>query len=327
MRAFTSPQSPPESPAIRGLGWDIHSPFSGNRGDLFPVGSYGHTGFTGTSIWIDPFTDSYVILLANAVHPHHKGAITGLRSRVATIAAAGLGVDVRQSMLPASYAVRRRRSLPPRQPVRNLRTMTGLDVLGCDGFPSLKGRRVGLITNHTGMSREGKPKHRPDARRGRRSAGRLFARARHRRQARTRSRSATRRIEPRGLPVYSLYAGDNRRPTAEMLRGIDTLVFDIQDIGVRFYTYACTMAIRDGRGRAARVAFRGSRPAQPDHRRTRRRPGARQRCEVLCRMPRGPGQPRDDGRRVRPAAQRRDQSESRTAGDRHAQLGAGRLVG
>src|ERR1039457_1509351 len=85
---FTTPQSPPDQPILRGLGWDIDSPFSGNRGDLFPIGSYGHTGFTGTSIWIDPSTKSYVILLANSVHPFRRPAITSLRGRVATIAAA-----------------------------------------------------------------------------------------------------------------------------------------------------------------------------------------------------------------------------------------------
>ena len=86
VQTMTAPQTPPDQYVVRGLGWDIDSPFAGNRGDLFPPGlSYGHTGFTGTSIWIDPTTKSYVILLANAVHPHRKLAITGLRARVATV--------------------------------------------------------------------------------------------------------------------------------------------------------------------------------------------------------------------------------------------------
>src|SRR5206468_10584459 len=55
-----------------GFGWDIDSPFSSNRGDFLPVGSYGHTGFTGTSMWIDPTTQSYIILLTNAVHPRDR---------------------------------------------------------------------------------------------------------------------------------------------------------------------------------------------------------------------------------------------------------------
>lgn len=87
---FTSPQSPPQLPDVRGFGWDIDSRFSGNRGDLFPIGSYGHTGFTGTSLWIDPFSKSFVILLSNSGHPKLRSPITSLRGRVASAAAAGL---------------------------------------------------------------------------------------------------------------------------------------------------------------------------------------------------------------------------------------------
>ena len=60
------------------------------RGDLFLVGSYGHTGFTGTSIWIDPFTKTYIVLLTNRVHPTSKTSVTDLRSEVASAAAASL---------------------------------------------------------------------------------------------------------------------------------------------------------------------------------------------------------------------------------------------
>src|SRR5947209_19192220 len=88
---FTEPQTPPDQAILRGLGWDVDSPHSGNRGELFPIGSYGHTGFTGTSIWIDPSTQTYVILLANSVHPDPRPAITALRGKVATIPAASGG--------------------------------------------------------------------------------------------------------------------------------------------------------------------------------------------------------------------------------------------
>ena len=94
VQKFTSPQSPADQPILRGLGWDIDSPYSSNRGDLFPIGSYGHTGFTGTSLWIDPFSRTYVILLTNAVHPHRGKSLNSLRSRVATIAAASFGITV-----------------------------------------------------------------------------------------------------------------------------------------------------------------------------------------------------------------------------------------
>ncbi len=87
IRKFTSPETPPDQPVLRGLGWDIDSPYSSNRGELFPIGSYGHTGFTGTSIWIDPSTKSYVILLTNSVHPNRGKNLSPLRASVATIAA------------------------------------------------------------------------------------------------------------------------------------------------------------------------------------------------------------------------------------------------
>src|SRR6204780_1638586 len=92
---FTTPQSPAAQPILRGLGWDIDSPYSSNRGELFPIGSYGHTGYTGTSLWIDPFSHSYVIILTNAVHPHRGHSVVSLRSRGATIAAASFGITAR----------------------------------------------------------------------------------------------------------------------------------------------------------------------------------------------------------------------------------------
>src|SRR5688500_1237203 len=85
---MTSPATPPGEANVRGLGWDIASSFSGNKGDLIPLGSFGHTGFTGTSIWIDPASKLFVILLSNRVHPDGKGDVGALRARVASIAAA-----------------------------------------------------------------------------------------------------------------------------------------------------------------------------------------------------------------------------------------------
>jgi CubicO group peptidase (beta-lactamase class C family) len=76
--------------AGRGLGWDVTSDYSSNRGDLFGPASYGHSGYTGTSIWIDPETRTYVIFLTNRVHPDDKGSIIALRSRVANVVAASI---------------------------------------------------------------------------------------------------------------------------------------------------------------------------------------------------------------------------------------------
>src|SRR5580704_9639394 len=94
---MTTPQQPPTSQVLRGFGWDIDSPFSSPRGDLLPVGSFGHTGFTGTSLWIDPTTRTYIIILTNAVHPRGKGNAIALRSKIATAVAAALPLTVTES--------------------------------------------------------------------------------------------------------------------------------------------------------------------------------------------------------------------------------------
>jgi uncharacterized protein YbbC (DUF1343 family) len=210
---FTEPESPPGQPIVRGLGWDIDSPYSGARGELFPIGSYGHTGFTGTSIWIDPSSKSYVILLANSVHPDARPALTPLRRKVATIVAAALGIHA---------------------------TLTGLDVLVARKFQPLQGKRVGLITNQTGVDRLGR--RNLDLMR---AAGvpvvALFS-PEHGLQGREDAPGLPDITDPAtGIQVFSLY-GQTERPTPEMLRGIDALVFDIQDVGARFYTYETTMA-------------------------------------------------------------------------------------
>ncbi|PYP99991.1 MAG: hypothetical protein DMF82_23290, partial [Acidobacteria bacterium] len=90
---MTSPATPPELRDVRAFGWDLDSRFASNSGDLLPVGSFGHTGFTGTSIWIDPLTGVYVVFLSSRLHPDGKGDVTPLRARVATAVAAAL-VDV-----------------------------------------------------------------------------------------------------------------------------------------------------------------------------------------------------------------------------------------
>jgi CubicO group peptidase (beta-lactamase class C family) len=76
--------------AGRGLGWDLDSPQSTSRGDLFGPHSYGHTGYTGTSIWIDADTETFLIFLTNRVHPDDKGVVAALRSRVANVTAAAI---------------------------------------------------------------------------------------------------------------------------------------------------------------------------------------------------------------------------------------------
>ena len=92
----SDPLLAPRYPAIngqnlRGFGWDIDTVYS-VRGKIFPIGSFGHTGYTGTTLWIDPGSDTYVILLANSIHPRGNPPITNLRGEVATAAARALGL-------------------------------------------------------------------------------------------------------------------------------------------------------------------------------------------------------------------------------------------
>lgn len=249
--AMTSPQTPAGMTSVRGLGWDIDTSFSGNRGDLFPVGtSYGHTGFTGTSLWIDPASESYVIFLSSRLHPDGTGDVGQLRSRIATVAAAGIA-SLQDGGSSRAVSTEIQAALP-RAPARNARrepagtlspgsVLTGLDVLARDGFKQLRGKKIGLITNHTGRSRDGHStidllKAAPGL-----ELVSLFSPEHGIRGVLDDDVPAT-KDEKTGLPIYSLfYKGGTGRPAEGTLAGIDTLVVDLQDVGVRFYTYQLAM--------------------------------------------------------------------------------------
>jgi uncharacterized protein YbbC (DUF1343 family)/CubicO group peptidase (beta-lactamase class C family) len=239
---MTSSQSPEGKMMVRGLGWDLDSPFASNRGELFPVGSFGHTGFTGTDLWIDPVTKTYLIILTNRVHPDGKGDVVPMRTEIATLLAAALGpasarqvLASRRSLTGYSELVKSYRM----QGLRNGKVQTGIDVLEAENFASLDGRRVGLITNATGVDAAGRRTidllaHVPGVK-----LLALFS-PEHGLATQADSRVSSSTDATTGLPVYSLY-GDTERPTDRMLEGLDTLVFDIQDVGVRFYTYITTL--------------------------------------------------------------------------------------
>jgi uncharacterized protein YbbC (DUF1343 family) len=211
---MTSRATPAGERNVRGLGWDIDSSFSSSRGVLLPIGSFGHTGFTGTSLWIDPASGMFVVFLSNRLHPEGKGDVVQLRGRVATIAASALG-----------------------------HTLTGIDVLRADAFAPLKGKWIGLVTNHTGRARDDATTidllYNSSTANGHTLVALFSPEHGIRGVLDTNVPSTT--DEKTGLRIHSLY-GDTRRPTDTMLQGIDTLVIDLQDIGARFYTYMTTMA-------------------------------------------------------------------------------------
>ena len=249
---FTEPQSPPDQPILRGLGWDIDSPYSSNRGELFPIGSYGHTGFTGTAIWIDPTTKTYVILLANSVHPDLRPAITPLRAKVATIAAAAFGTTVQQVAL-TGYNETLTGPGARRQVQRNGHTLTGLDVLAAKSFAPFAGKRIGLITNQSGLSAAGE-RNIDLMRKAGITIAAIFSPEHGFLGVEDHPGIADTTDPATGIRVFSLYGATNR-PTPQMLHGIDALVFDIQDVGVRFYTFETTMLYAMEAAATARIPY------------------------------------------------------------------------
>ena len=240
-----APSTAAGEPNVRGLGWDLDSSFSSNRGELFPIGSFGHTGFTGTSMWIDPATETFVVVLANRVHPDGKGDATPLRARLATLVAAATAETAppvaytARSPKPAIRAVTaaaRAGEPSPRAPVQ-----TGIDVLRAEGFARLAGAKVALLTNHTGVARDGTSTIDLLHAAKNLTLVALFS-PEHGIRGTLDDKVPSGKDEKTGLPIYSLY-GDVRRPTDATLAGVDTIVIDLQDIGVRFYTYAATMGL------------------------------------------------------------------------------------
>ena len=239
---MTTPETPVDSMVERGLGWDIDSPFSSNRGELFPLGSFGHTGFTGTDIWIDPFSQTYLVLLTNAVHPNGMGSVGSLRARIADLVASAFGVIPTPEQLAARIpptGFYERMNAYRTEGIHNDKVLTGIDVLEAENFQSLAGRRLGLVTNHSGRDAAGRRTidvlyHAPGVR-----LVAIFS-PEHGLLGKADERVSSTTDQLTGLPVYSLY-GDTERPTDRMLEGLDALVFDIQDAGVRFYTYTTTL--------------------------------------------------------------------------------------
>ncbi|MGZ4839339.1 MAG: serine hydrolase, partial [Terriglobales bacterium] len=248
---MTTPQQPPNATSVRGFGWDIDSPFSSNRGDLLPVGSFGHTGFTGTSLWMDAVTRTYIIILTNAVHPRgHSKDVVSLRNRTATAVTAALKLSeseeekmrlARITGYNDSYAASRRIN------VRNGQVKTGIDVLEANNFDTLRApgkvRRIGVLTNQTGIDGLGRrtidvlaqaegiklaaifsPEHGVTGDLDTEAVGNTVD-------------AATR------VPVYSVYGNTDakRRPPLEVLKDLDAVVYDVQDAGARFYTYETTL--------------------------------------------------------------------------------------
>jgi SSS family transporter len=297
----SQPGLAPHYPAIkgqdlRGFGWDIDTAFSKPRGAIFPIGSFGHTGFTGTSLWMDPASDTYVILLANAIHPRGNPPISNLRGQVATAAAQAFGLAPLNSVIstsqplpnslilsegaghhpapqskdpdaaaPATTAetisttrpdplVRRlsdrEENRQRKGPLAEIRggsnyfasVDTGIDVLESTHFTALTNvHHIGLFTNQSGIDAQ-----------GHRTIDILHSLTTYNLQLTTlfspehglttsldTEHIANSTDPATHLPIISLYGAHDadRRPTHAQLANLDAVVIDLQDAGVRFWTY------------------------------------------------------------------------------------------
>ncbi|MFZ2493864.1 MAG: exo-beta-N-acetylmuramidase NamZ domain-containing protein [Thermoanaerobaculia bacterium] len=247
VKRMTSVQSPPQVAIRRAGGFDIDSGYARPRGDVFPIGSFGHTGWTGGFLWIDPWSQTFYVALSNRVHPQGRQSVVALQKKLGTAVAHAAGVSKTDQ------------ALAPRPGgsvgwiVGGADAWNGVDSLHAGGYAPLKGKRVGLITNHTGIDRTGNPtadllRSAPEV-----NLVALFS-PEHGIRGTFDAKIEDSVDEVTGLPVHSLY-GERRKPAPEQLAGLDVLVFDIQDIGARFYTYISTMGLAMEAAAEAGVTF------------------------------------------------------------------------
>ena len=198
--------------ALRGLGWDIAKPDTSDFGASFGPRSFGHTGYTGTALWIDPTTNSFVVILTSRLYPSDHGDAKPLRAAIADLVA---------------------RVFQPK-------VLPGIDVLEDQHFAPLLGKRVGVLTNLAGRDLAGRRTIDAIANAPGMTLAAIFA-PEHGLASDREGKIDGSHDRATGLPVYSLY-GATTHPTDQMLNGLDAIVIDLQDVGVRFYTYPTTVA-------------------------------------------------------------------------------------
>ncbi len=193
------------------LGWDGSSPYSVGIDVHFGPRSVGHTGYTGTMLWIDPASGDFLILLTSRLHPDAKGDARPLRQAIARIVG----------------------------PATQMPVLAGIDVLAAENFVPLEDKRIALLTNAAARDRNGQRTidvlaHAPGV-----HLVSLFT-PEHGLSADREGKIESGRDETTGLPITSLY-GASRHPTDEMLAHLDAIVIDLQDAGVRYFTYPTTV--------------------------------------------------------------------------------------
>jgi len=234
--------TPPEVAVRRAFGFDLDSNYSRPRGDHFPDGSFGHTGWTGGFVWIIPQGDAFYIFLSNRVHPDGKGSVIALQHRLGTLVAESL----RDRTYEGKVVPRRVGYI-----LGGANAENGIDVLHASGYEALRGMRIGVITNQSGIDRAGNPTL--DLLRGAPgvTVAAIFS-PEHGIRGTKDEKVGDETLY--GIPVFSLY-GERRKPSREQLANLDALVFDIQDIGTRFYTYISTMGLALEAAADAKIKF------------------------------------------------------------------------
>lgn len=237
--ALASVASPLADTSWRGIGWELAAPFVANQNRMPPIGAIGHTGYTGTGVWIDLATRQFVIILTNRVHPYGSGDARPLRAQVLALLASRTApmstADIGQRLPWTLSALRQASRLPlSKGPVQ-----TGIDMLEAQKFAPLAGMRIGLITNRSGFDAEGRRTLDVLAHAHGVTLAALFS-PEHGLNTDVDARVGETRDAATGLVVHSLYGASQRFP-AGSLDGLDALVFDIQDAGVRFFTYETTL--------------------------------------------------------------------------------------
>lgn len=220
--AMQQPQGDPG----QGLGWELQPPLAAQRELAPPLGAVGHTGYTGTGLWIDFVQRRFVVVLASRLHGGAGDARPLRRQVLALVSSLAPPLPLPQAAAPAG---------PDHGPA----VRTGIDVLRQDGYAALRGRRVGLITHLAAVDRHGwrtldRLRHAPGV-----TLVRAFT-PEHGLYGDLEGRVASGVERFSGVPLESLY-GAALRPTPAMLEGVDTLVFDLQDAGARFFTYISTL--------------------------------------------------------------------------------------
>jgi uncharacterized protein YbbC (DUF1343 family) len=239
--AMMSPSTPLRKGHLRGLGWSLDTTCHDGNKKPSPL-PIDHSGFTGTKLWLHPETGLYIVFLSNRLHPDGKGDILDLRENVITVAVGVAAAQATSAELAAKTdtATLRPQNMLSEEDQPGGQVLSGLDVLRAENFIRLQGRKIGLLTNQTGQTRDGVSAIDLLDRAANLELIALFSPEHGIRGIRD-DRIPSSRDKKTGRVIHSLY-GKSLRPSPEMLDGIDTIVVDLQDIGTRFYTYMSTMA-------------------------------------------------------------------------------------